>query len=73
MCSDVEKEGNVFIVRKDIAARAELGSFHVFQQLQKGEHFCFCFSFPTVNIHFSVHPSMWPLSHPFPPPHTSVP
>lgn len=40
---DVEKEGNVFIVRKNMVARAELGSFHEFKQLQKGRKILFLF------------------------------
>lgn len=40
---DVEKEGNAFIVRKNMVARAELGSFHVFKQLQKGRKILFLF------------------------------
>lgn len=45
MGSDVEKDGNVFIVRREGHGQAEVGGLGVFKQLQKGSKVLFWFFF----------------------------
>lgn len=72
MCSDVAKQGNVFIVRKGGRGQSER-SWAVLMRLsscRKVESFCFCFlfAFSKVNTHTSsCSPPRWgPRSHPLP-------